>query len=403
MGMLGMDALAERPSRSNEAASLGTRFLVYPQPPFVPGYERPELVWLPIAPGEIAAGPASDRAYVRDPILTKQPYQAPFLPPYDGLCHSPAEPGPDGHFDHLTPGTRPFMAAHAFACVHRVLDVCEGYIGSAQPWFFQPYYERLEIVPHLLWDNAQSGFGFLELGEDDFGEKPFPFALNFDVIAHEVGHLVLFGALGLPRASGPSEDFLIYHEAAADFISLIGLLHFDTALDRILRRTRGNLLITNELDRFAELSDEKQVRRFSNSLRVQDVGNEVHDRSKPFAGALFDTLIEIYQVILFERGLTRIDPRDFAYIRMEMTRDELERELQVSGRDYELRHYAVKAALADARDIVGQSLMQSWRHLNPDRFTLEDAMEAIITAATAGLGRRYADRIADNFAWRGFS
>jgi hypothetical protein len=398
-----MEALAERPLLGTGAEGLGTRFLVYPQPPFVPGYERPELVWLPIAPGQISAGPSSVRAYVRDPVQSKAPYQAPFLPPYAGLCHAPAEAGPNGHFDHLVPGTRPFMAAHAFACVHRVLGICEGYLGTVLPWFFQPYFERLEIIPHVVWHNAQSGFGFLELGEDDFGETPFPFALNFDVIAHEVGHLVLFGALGLPRAAAPGGDFLTYHEAAADFISLIGLLHFDTALDRILRRTRGNLLITNELDRFAELSDEKQVRRFSNSLRLRDVGDEVHDRSKPFAGALFDTLIEIYQVILFERGLTRLDPRDFGYIRLELSQDDLERELRLSGQDYELRHYAVKSALAEARDILGQSFAQSWRYLDPDRFSLEDAKEALIAAARNGRGGRYADRIADNFAWRGFS
>jgi len=398
-----MEALAERPSgAADEEARLGTRFLVYPQPPFVPGYERPELVWLPIAPGQITAGPASRRACVRDPVLPKPPYETPYLPPFRGRCHTPAEPGPDGHFDHLVPGTRSFMAAHAFACAHRVLGICEGYVGSTLPWFFEPYYERLEIIPHVKWNNAQSGFGFLELGEDDSDVEPFPFALSFDVVAHEIGHLVLFRAVGLPRVAGPSADYLAYHEAMADFISLIGLLHFDTALDRILRRTRGNLLIMNELDRFAELSDERQVRRFSNSLRLQDVGDEVHDRSRPFAGALFDTLIEIYQVILFERGLTRLDPRDFAHIRLEMSQDDLERELQISGRDYELRHYAVKAALIEAREIVGECAMRSWRYLDPDRFSLSEAKDAIVTAARAGRGRAYADRIADNFAWRGF-
>lgn len=397
-----MEALAERPSSArSEAANLGTRFLVYPQPPFVPGYERPELVWLPIAPGQIAPGPGSRRVYVRDPLQSKTPYCTPYLPPFSGQCHAPAEPGPDGHFDHLVPGTRPFIAAHAFACAHRTLEVCEGYVGSSLPWFFEPYYERLEIIPRVEWNNAQSGFGFLELGEDDSDAEPFPFALNFDVIAHEIGHLVLFRALGLPRLSEPNADFFAYHEAMADFISLIGLLHFDTALDRILRRTRGNLLIMNELDRFAELSDERQVRRFSNSLRLRDVGEEVHDRSRPFAGALFDTLIEIYQVILFERGLTRLNPRDFAYVRLEMSQHKLE--LQISGPDYELRHYALKAALIEAREIVGESTMQSWRHLDPDHFSLSAAKEAIVLAARTGRGRAYADRIADNFAWRGFS
>lgn len=399
-----MDALAGWPTaNTSEVANLGTRFLVYPQPPFVPGYERPELVWLPIAPGQILAGPASNRAYVRDPLLAKEPYQAPYLPPFWGPCHSPAEPGPDGHFDHLSPGSRTFMAAHAFACVHRILDICDSYEGHSWPWFFEPNFERLEIIPCLPWDNAQSGFGFLELGQDQSSEALFPFALNFDVIAHEVGHLVLFRALGLPRVAPPSADFLAYHEAVSDFISLIGLLHFDTGLDRILRRTRGNLLVMNELDRFAEMSDEGQVRRFSNSLRMRDVGDEVHDRSKPFAGALFDTLIEIYQVILLERGLTDLDPRDFTHLRMQLSEGELVRQLHITEKDYGLHHYAVKSALAEARDILGQALVQSWRYMDADSLSFGEAKEALIAAAETGRGSRYTDRIADNFAWRGIA
>jgi hypothetical protein len=399
-----MDALATWPSNIvPEAAGLGTRFLVYPQPPFVPGYERPETVWIPVAPGQISAGPASRRVYVTDPAYDKEPYAAPYLPPYQGPHLAPVEAGPDGHFDHLTPGSRAFMAAHAFACVHRVLDICENYLGRTWPWFFEPTLARLEIIPHVPWDNAQSGFGFLELGEDERTETRYPFALNFDVIAHELGHLVLMSTLGLPRFTVATRDFLAYHEAVADFISLLGLLHFDTALDRILRRTRGNLLVMNELDRFAELSEEKQVRRFSNSLRMQDVGDEVHDRSRPFAGALFDTLIEIYQVILFERGLTGLDPRAFAHLRLELPRSALERELALSASDYELRHFAVKAALAEARDLLGEALMGSWASLDPDDFSLAEAKDSLVATAFAGRAARYADRIADNFSWRGFT
>ncbi|WP_230531057.1 gluzincin family metallopeptidase [Microvirga roseola] len=384
------------------AASSGTRFLVYPQPPFVPGYERPEPVWLPFPPGEIAPGPESRLAYVRDPILPKAPYESPYLPPYRGLSHPRAEPGPDGHFDHLEPGSRAFMAAHAFACVHRVLDICENYAGRPLPWFFTSNFEKLEIVPNFPWNNAQSGFGFIELGEDDSSDIPFPFALNFDVIAHEVAHLVLFSALGPPRTGAPTADFGAYHEAVSDFLSLVGLLHFDTALDRILRRTRGNLLVMNELDRFAELTDERQVRRLSHSLRLPDVGSEVHDRSRPFAGAFFDALIEVYQVILFERGLTELDPRDFSYLRMELGAHELERQLQTTAEDYALRHFAVKAALADARDILGRTLARSWRFLEADGLSFGDAREALVLAARSGPDRAYADLIAANFAWRGF-
>lgn len=395
-----MDALAIRSSSIEpDVGRLGTRFLVFPQPPFVAGYERPELVLISTPAGEIAAGPSDRRMYVVDPLLLKTPYAFPHLPPFRGDVFPPAEPGPDGNFDHIATGSRQFLAAHAFACVHRVLDICESYLGQGLPWFFEPTYDRLEIVPRLEWDNAQSGFGFLELGEDDARGDPFPFALNFDALAHETGHLVLLSALGVPAV--PTEDYFAYHEAVADFIALVGLLHFDSALDKILRRTRGNLLIMNELDRFAELSDEKQVRMFSHSLKMSDVSAEVHDLSKPFAGALFDTLLEIFQVLLVERGLAALDPRQFRNIRRELTQAEIEAELSVLREDYAQNHFAVKSALEEARDLMGEILLRSWRRLSPENFSLGEAAEALIAAAEDGRAKRFADRIDDNFAWRG--
>jgi hypothetical protein len=279
-------------------APLGTRFLDYPQPPYVPGYERPETVWVSTPSGKVEAGPSDAQIYVIVPEERKAPYGFPSLPPFTGRRKPPVRSGPDGHFDHLIPGTPDFVAAQAYACVRRVLDICESYHGRSIRWFFEPARHRLEIIPRLQWDNAHSGFGYLELGEDDMLQDGFPLALNFDAVAHETGHLVLLSALGTPRAPVPPADFFTYHECAADFVSLLALLHFDTALDRILRRTKGNLLLMNELDRFAELSVEKQVRTFNHSLKMRDVGSEVHDRARPFMGALFDTLIEIYQILL---------------------------------------------------------------------------------------------------------
>ena len=102
-----------------------------------------------------------------DPVLPKRPYRYPYLPPYAGSLNAPAEAGPDGHFDHLDPGSRQFLAAHAFACVRRVLDICESYLGREIPWFFEITHKRLEIVPRLSLANAHSGYGYLELGESD--------------------------------------------------------------------------------------------------------------------------------------------------------------------------------------------------------------------------------------------
>jgi hypothetical protein len=388
-----------QPESSSAAAGLGTRFLVFPQPSFIPGYERPEIIRISTPPNRIGPGPADRRMYVVDPLAEKEPYEFPYLPPYSGGLNPPAEAGPDGHFDHLDVTSREFQAAHVFACVRRVLDICESYLGREIPWFFEPTYNRLEIVPRLRWDNAQSGFGFLEMGEDEARGEPQPFALNFDAVAHEIAHVIIYGVMGLPGREPPHEYFG-YHEAVADFVALIGLLHFDTALDLLLRRTRGNLLIANELDRFAELSDEKQVRLFSHSLRMSDVGREVHDLSKPFAGGLFDILVEIYQVLLFERGLSDLDPRTFRDLRSELTEEELEEQLSLSMRDYETRHFAVRSALAEARDLIGEILVRSWAHLDPAQLDFHEAAEAMIVAAESGRAAPFAYTIYDNFMWR---
>src|SRR5687768_17920877 len=95
-------------------ARLGTRFRVFPQPPFIPGYERPETIWVSTPPDRIGPGPADRRMYVIDPLAEKLPYEFPYLPPYAGRLRSPAIAGPDGHFDHIPAGTPEFEAAHVY-------------------------------------------------------------------------------------------------------------------------------------------------------------------------------------------------------------------------------------------------------------------------------------------------
>src|SRR5690606_37687107 len=99
---------------SKEGTGLGTRFLIYPQAPHVPGYATPETVWISTDPASLQPGPSDARVYVRDAALAKDPYEFPYLPPFVGLTHPPAAAGPDGHFVHIQPGTREFVAAHAF-------------------------------------------------------------------------------------------------------------------------------------------------------------------------------------------------------------------------------------------------------------------------------------------------
>jgi hypothetical protein len=375
----------------------GTRFRLYPQAPISSARWRPEIVWVSPPVGAVLPGPADDRMYVVDAIHKTRPYDLDVLPPYRGPRNPPVPPGPDGHFDHLEPGTRAFMAAHMYGTIRFVLDVWERYLGSELPWHFAEDYNRLELVPVVGWDNAQCGYGYIETGFARVaGVQSHPFCLDFDVLAHELGHAFIYSLLGLPPPDRVSAEYLGFHESAADCTAMIAVLHFDSVVNDLLRTSRGNIYLPNELNRIGELSDTEQLRIASHSLTMADVPDvrtpqaaltqrDRHTIGMPLTGAVFDILVEVFQELLIEEG----------FISREL--DELTRvqdapvEVVQAGFDraYAGRHDAFKVALLDARDYVGRLLAGTWRQLGWD-LTFNGVAAAMLAAdglLTAGVGR----------------
>jgi hypothetical protein len=388
-------------SGNSDVRLLGTRFLVYPQVPHLAGYDKPEIVWISTPPDEIQPGPADRRMYVVDPLFDKPVYQYPYLPPFVGDTYPPVTAGPDGHFDHLDINDRGFAAAHCFATMRRVLDIWESYLGHEITWHFASTYERMEIIPQVDWNNAQSGFGYMEMGLDrvDNGDT-VPYALNFDVIAHELGHALILAELGMPVADGGTPEFFGYHESVSDLISLLSLMHFDSVLDRLLRGCSGNLLTMNELSRIAELAGDRQIRIASNERRMSTVTSEVHDLSRPFTGAVFDTMIEIYHGNIVERGLVEVSPDYDSTSLRELDKWEIEQVGAAFTEAYEGRHFQCKAALEEARDIVGAGIAHSWRKIDADGFSYAEAGMAIADAIAELGDPQSAQIMIENLEWR---
>ncbi len=381
----------------------GTKFRLFPQPRFLEPFSEPEIVWVSPRAGSIGPGPADDRMYVVDPINKETPYSHPYLPPYDAAVHPPVEPNEYGHFDHLDVDSREFKVAHMYGTLRRVLDVWEGYYERRIDWHFQEHFNRLELIPLLDWDNAQSGYGFIEAGHaiSDDGNN-LPFSLNFDVLAHELGHSIIFSQVGFPAEETNTYEFLGFHESAGDLIALISVLHFDSVVDHLLACCSGNLYTLNELNRIGELSKTDQIRVANNPTKMSDFRDgwtNVHDLAQPLTGALFDILVDVFQLTLLESGLIGAELWDLAERVPEEPVDEDEIQSMFDAA-YRGRHEEFKEVLLEARDYMGTLLAGTWSRLSPNYLTFADVGDVLLSADRDLTGGKYQESIFESFAWR---
>jgi hypothetical protein len=364
----------------------GTRFLLYPQSRDLPGFSRPVTVYVDATPGTIGAGPADQIMQVVD-ATEKEPYTRPHgpprgKPPYRGRARDPVPPGPDGHFDHVCPGTEAFSATAAFASARCTLEVWESYFGRQIPWHFRRDHPRLEVIPRVKSRSAWAGYGFVE-----FGRLQGLLCENFDVVAHEVGHCLVRSVMGRPTAKPLA--FQAFDEATADVIAVIASLHFEEVVEHLMANTRGNLFSTSILSRVGELNRQEHVRNVLNDWTMDRAESEFvdDDRRKyqlslPLSGAAFDVLVEIYEQGLLGRGAVpeALVARSRAARRRDL--EATQREFQGFFRRDEA---AFTAALLDARDYFGRLLARTW----------EKAPLADLTGRPRAAFGRFAGRMLD--------
>ena len=187
-------------------------------------------------------------------------------------------------------------------------------------------------------------------------------------------------------------------------------MHFDQLIGHVLGTSGGNIYVLNELDRFAELSENDQIRIASNSKRMRDVVDvatpadqltqpQLHELGEPLTGALFDVLVDLYQGELVDRGAI---PADFAKeVAGAPTRPlDIQRVQERFDRAYDDHPDAFQAALLAARDGLGRRLALTWRQLPADGLTFSQVAVAFLTADRSLTGWRYQNDIVADFAWR---
>jgi len=244
----------------------------------------------------------------------------------------------------------------------------------------------------------------MEVGGDHEPDGTFvPFALNFDVVAHELGHLILYGTIGIPNKQAEEGEYFGFQESGADMTALIAALHFETVIEDLFAETRGNLYAANELNRFAELSTHTQIRMASNDVKLDAFAQgweDEHELSQPLTGALFDVLVDVFQERLVERGLIARAIADLGH-QLETSPQNAPVIQAAFDESFTGRAAAFRAALIEARDYLGTALAATWKRLSPDYFTYIEVAETLLAVDRALTGGRHRRAIVESVAWRG--
>ncbi len=389
----------------------GTRFRLFPQPHFLEEFSEPETVYVSSPVGSLMPGPADHRMYTIFPIGKPRPYGiAPgpsdggdvLSPPWTGEIHPLAVPDDEGHFDYLEPGTPQFEAAHLFGTVRFVMDIWEDYFGRTIPWHSKKHYDRMELTILPSLDNAYSGYGFLEMGGDSKHGGYKPFSLNFDVIAHEIGHSIIYSEVGVPDPDAATGEYFGFHESAADLIALISSLHFNSLVDLLLEQTRGNLYVINTVNRMAELSGNKQIRIAANDVRLSEFvrgWTKEHKLSEPLTGAFFDILVDIFHEFLLDYGCITPQMEDLSD-KLLATPDYAPVMQELFDEAYERCPENFKLALIDARDVLGTYLADTWQILDRNDLNFVDVARVFEYVDKEHTGGRFQKLIRGNFNLR---
>src|SRR3989454_297365 len=336
----------------------GTRFRIYPQSRSVKGFETPIVVHVDSRPGTIGPGPADSTMYVVDA---------------DGM-----------------PPNR-WKAPYA--------DDATG-----EPRWRPPY---------PRWEPR---------GAPARRRRPAWLCENFDVVAHETGHLILKSVIGNPTNAKKTLDYRAHEEAAADLVAVVACLHFDEVVRRLLRNTKGRLFSRNLLSRLGEEGRRSQIRTAFNAATMwspsvvrADAAYDKHGFSKPFSGGAFDLFVEIYERHLVRRGaipaaLARRTRSAVATALAGLAREAVHRRFRRLRRAF-AEHFVgaeetFRQALCDARDDFARLLARTW-----DRTSVRDfpgrgpAYAGVVTnmlaADRAVTGGRYGEIIRKAFRQRG--
>lgn len=392
-------------SLNEEFADTGVWVNLYPVGPFGDGKTVVESVCLSSNPVEVGVGPSDDELVVVNTV-NKRPFAEHEPAIIRSELAQPFVPKSELDLNISAGDTEKFCCVHMFGSVRRALDVWETYFGFK---LTTPHQNKIQLIPFVDWNNAQAGDRFIETGfqVSDEGISQ-PFCLSFDVLAHECAHIILFEQIGTPTPRTVTSTYKAFHEAAADWMSLISVLHFENFLEQVLDATSGNLYAQNEWSRFGQVSELAHIRLASNAKRMsqvvsprvplEDLGSrEMHEMAEPLIGALFDIYAGVYQSVLVDLGV----PLRTIESRTSTAGIHGGRTLQLDTAEfYEVYRDEFVEAMKTSRDLMGYMLAHTCMNLPAHFLDFESITNALFVSDETVTGGRYQEIIFEALSWR---
>ncbi|MBX2836838.1 MAG: hypothetical protein KTR35_08280 [Gammaproteobacteria bacterium] len=392
-------------SLNDDFSGSGIWVNLYPVGPFGDGKTQSESVCLSSVPQLMGVGPSDDELVVIN-SAHKRPFAEHEPPIIRGELAEPFVPRTEADLQFVDEGTEHFCCVHMFGSVRRALDVWETYFGYKLTGRRQ---KKIQLIPFVDWNNAQAGDRFIETGFQVSDEGiTQPFCLSFDILAHECAHIILFEQIGTPTARTVTSTYKAFHEAAADWMSLLSVLHFDGFLERVLDATQGNLYQPNQWSQFGQISPTSYIRLASNAKRMSQVASpnvpladlgprELHEMAEPLIGALYDIYVGIYQAVLQDMDVPIPTPVG----RSKAVSDEAARMPCLETQNiYRLHRDEFIEAMKTSRDLLGFMLAESCLQLPAHFMDFQSITDALFVSDELITGGRYQEVIMEALTWR---